>query len=57
MRWTFRDKSRWQLWFAWHPVKMGHRHWAWLEKVQRHRPYEYPFNYWVYRWPMGRKET
>ena len=27
--------TEWSRWFAWHPVGVGYRRWAWLEYVER----------------------
>ena len=32
-------KEKWHLWFAWHPVRVGHRHCRWLENVWRKGTY------------------
>lgn len=28
-------KSQWHTWFAWYPVRVGHRDCRWLERVER----------------------
>lgn len=30
-----RRMENWHTWFAWHPVKLKHRDWRWLERVDR----------------------
>lgn len=38
--------SDWHEWFAWYPVRVGHRDCRWLERVERKRSY---VRYWNYR--------
>lgn len=43
MRWKARPEwperkaaiEKWHPWFAWHPVRVGHRDWRWFETVER----------------------
>ena len=30
-----KDLAEWHKWFAWHPVKISDRQYAWLENVER----------------------
>lgn len=34
MKWAALDRTRWNRWFAWHPVKVGGQ-WVWLETIER----------------------
>jgi len=30
-----RALCRWHRWYAWYPVRVTKRHWAWLQRVER----------------------
>ena len=34
-----KDPDEWHKWFAWHPVKISDRQYAWLENVERRGRY------------------
>ena len=59
MRWPDRSaereagRSKWRRWFAWHPVYLDTREWAWLEVVERRQLWSGGWGggyyYWEYR--------
>lgn len=48
-----RKQEQWCPWFAWFPVRIGQRHFAWLQTVERRKATSYEFNGihrpWYYR--------
>ncbi len=34
-------KTKWHQWFAWHPVRVGPKHFQWLEMVERKGDFDY----------------
>lgn len=41
MKWRYVDKTKWNTWFAWRPVRVSDGfhswHWAWMERLERKR--------------------
>jgi hypothetical protein len=35
-------QTKWHPWFAWRPVSLGNGVCAWLQTIERIRPFEYP---------------